>query len=181
MKASKWLLVLLATVVPSLYAFADDAASSPKPAATLEKNNSWSFSSSDRAPTKFVYVVIRKNGNHWDVERVTDRRPTLNRNDEAEPFLVSSDFQQWTNYFSDNIINCNSFEAEETSEKTVCTSAFRGNKVAMQVFRILFGNNPNAGKTPVGYDVDKTTAAIQSIRPEQATQKLDAFEHGEVN
>jgi hypothetical protein len=138
----------------------------------LEANNAWHVFEV-RDIENPVYVTIKQSGNHWEIEGLYDYPPKLSRSQNEELFMATRDFQQWKNAYVDMIIDCDTFEVRESDYQSVCSSRFGEKKAGRAILGTFCGGS---GKIAVGYNTGKVAAAIHSIRPEQAQEKLTAFE-----
>ncbi|CAB3804866.1 hypothetical protein [Pararobbsia alpina] len=90
--------------------------------------------------------------------------------------MATRDLQYWKNAYVDYVVDCNSFEVQQSDFQSTCTSRFGEKKAAQAIIGALFGK---AGSVAYGYNTDKVAAAIHSIPPEQAERKLTIFEKSE--
>jgi len=165
---------LLLAASLSAPALAGDAA----PGLELERNNNWTVEITNKPTIQSpLYVTLRQAGQHWEIDGMYDAAPTLARSQKLELLIASRDLQQWSNAYTDRVVNCDSFEAREADFHSVCTSTLAEQQSAGSAVAgiLLFGGN---AKRPVMYNRDKVTAVIRSIRVGQASAKLDAFEQG---
>lgn len=149
--------------------------SSEAVAGNLEVNNGWNVFNT-RSIENPIYVTIRSEGSHWEIDGLYNSFPRLLRSQKVELFMATRDLQQWKNAYVDMINNCDDFEVKESDYQSVCTSGFGEKKVGRAVIGTFFGGD---GKVAFGYNAGKVAAAIHSIRPEQAQEKLTAFEKSE--
>jgi len=158
-------------------AFSDEPASGVQSSA-LEVNNSWQvwgvFKNHD-IPNP-IYVTIRPSGRHWDIDGIYDYLPQVLRSDDVELFMATRDLQFWRNAYAERVIGCDNFEVKESDYQSTCTSRFGERKTAQAIVGAFFGRN---GGVAFSYNTDKVAEAIHSIRPEQAEEKLNAFEKSE--
>ncbi len=160
-------LMSIAALAMSVPVLADEAGA-------LEANNAWHVFDTSRIENP-VFITIRQTGNHWVIDGMYNGAPRLMRTQDVELFMASRDLQQWKNAYTDMIVNCDDFEVRESDDQSVCTSRFGEKKVGRAVLGVFFGGT---GKVAYGYNTDKVAAAIHSIRPDEALQKLTAFEKG---
>jgi len=163
--------ISIAISFPALSAEPQSAASVDK----VEVNNSWRVFEGGEIENP-VYVTIKNSGNHWDIENIYDYLPLLRRSQHVELFMATRDFQQWKNAYIDMANDCEDFEVKESDYQSVCTSVFGEKKIGRAVIGVLFGGT---GKVLFGYNKKKVSAAIHSIRPEQAQEMLTTFEQSE--
>ena len=147
---------------------------------SLEKNNSWSVKISNKPDfVNPIYVALKKVDNHWEIDGIFALPPQISRSQQLELFMSTRDLQRWGNAYTDSVINCDSFEIKEADFSSVCTSSLSEKRSAKSAaLGMLFGGN---GSQPIVYSKEKVTAAIQSIPPRQAREKLTAFEQGRPN
>jgi len=152
-----------------------ELASEDKPLPVLEVNNAWKVfeGKTIRAP---LFVKIEPRDSYWEITEIQEQPIKIPREDAGEMFVVSRDFQYWEAHGPKSAVQCNTFEAREYRYKTPCTSALTEKKVRRAILGVLFANLDTGGEVPIGYDEDKVTAAVRSIRPEQAQAMLDAFD-----
>jgi hypothetical protein len=146
----------------------------------LEKSNNWSVQISNKPDfANPIYVSLKKAGNHWEIDGIFALPPQIQRSQQLELFISTRDLQRWGNAYTDSVINCESFEIKEANFSSVCTSSLSEKRSAKSAaLGMLFGGN---GTQPIVYSKEKVTAAIQSIPPRQALEKLVAFEQGRSN
>lgn len=137
------------------------------------KKNSWVFSADRTTKPGWLYVTIKPQGDIWVISSLDRRAPAeIAKESPLEPFIVSPDFQQWSNYYTDNIGNCGSFAMRDSPLKSVCSSALNGkNRNKTGVGRLF--SNASSGR----YDADQVNAAINAIDPADALPLLEAIEH----
>lgn len=140
----------------------------------LEVNNAWHVFETRNIDSP-LFVTIKQVDAHWEITGIHESPPQIPRNDSTELFTASRDLQQWGAYGPQSMTACDSFEAREYPYKTVCSSVFSERKTGRAALGILLYKLGTNG-VPVGYDSDKVTAAIRSIRPAQAEAILTAFE-----
>ena len=142
-----------------------------------EHNNDWAVEISNRPEVKSpLFVTLKQVGEHWEIDGLFTSPPKIPRNQKLELFMVTRDFQRWSNAYVDRVINCDTFEAREADFHSVCTSALSEKQSAgSAAVGMLFGGS---GSRPIVYNREKVAAAIHSIRVEQATTMLTAFEQG---
>ncbi len=155
-------------------------ASAQEQTAILEKNNNWSVQISNKPDfANPIYISIKKVNSHWEIVGIFSQPPQIPRSQQLELFMSSGDLQRWGNAYTDAVINCDSFEIKEADFSSVCTSSLSEKRSAKSAtLGMLFGGN---GSQPIVYSKEKVTAAIQSIPPRQALEKLTAFEQGRPN
>lgn len=146
----------------------------------LEKNNNWSVQISNKPDfANPIYIAIKKLGRHWEIAGIFPRPPQILRSQQLELFMSTRDLQSWGNAYTDTVINCDSFEIKESDFSSVCTSSLSEKRSAKSAaLGMFFGGN---GSQPIVYSKEKVTAAIQSIPPRQALEKLTTFEQGKPN
>lgn len=123
-----------------------------------------------------MLVVIKpvQNENRWTLEalgQISDIK--VEKASDLEPFVVSADFQNWSNYYQDNIGNCDSFNVQDSPYKSVCFSRLAGKNNTKAMIGLLFGGSGQAGQR---YDTELVEQAINSIDPADVASKLDEFE-----
>lgn len=150
----------------------------PTTAATGKvKLNNWTFTSTrGRVPEGWYYVSIRRSDDKWVINSL-NRTPAwgeIHRESSIEPFVVSPDLQQWTNYYHDKIGNCDSFAVQNSTEKNVCFSQFaQQTSAGKSMLRVLMGGQ---GLRMQEYQADLVNAAINSIDPVDAIKWLEKAE-----
>lgn len=136
------------------------------------KKNSWVFAAASTPKPGWLYVTIKPQGDTWVIGSLDRRAPEdLAKDSPLEPFIVSPDLQQWSNYYTDNIGNCDSFAMRDSPSKSVCSSSLNGKNSGKTGAARLF-SNASAGR----YDVARVNAAIGSIDPADALPLLEAIE-----
>ncbi|MEM5386805.1 hypothetical protein VSR68_24900 [Paraburkholderia phymatum] len=140
----------------------------------LEVNNAWHVFETKNIKSP-LFVTLKHMDAHWEIAGIYEAPPQIARDDSRELFIASRDLQQWGAYGPQGMTGCDSFEAREYPYKTVCSSVFAERKAGRAALGILLYKLSTNG-VPVGYDVDKVTTAIHSIRPEQAQAILTAVE-----
>ncbi|MES4787427.1 MAG: hypothetical protein C4294_18290 [Nitrospiraceae bacterium] len=149
-----------------------------EPTGEWEKNNNWAveITNSPRL-TAPVFVTLRLVGSRWEIAGFYNRPPSISRSQQLELFVASRDMQRWGNAYTNNVANCDSFEAKESDFHSVCTSALSEKQsTGSAVVGLFFGGT---AKRPVSYNTQRVTAAVQSISVKQATAMLTAFEKGQ--
>jgi hypothetical protein len=137
------------------------------------KKNSWEFVAGATNTRGWLYVIIKPQADGWAIASLgREAPPDIAKDSPLEPFIVSPDFQQWSNYYADNIGNCDSFGVRNSPSKTVCSSALIEKPGQHSVARILLGK-VSSGKR---YDAGLVNASINSIDPADALLKLEAIE-----
>jgi hypothetical protein len=155
---------------------ADPASETPDASGPLEVNNQWSVNIANSVKFESpLYVTLKRAGNHWDIDGLYNVPPKLRRSQDLELFMATRDFQQWTNFYTNMRTDCDKFEVLESDFHSVCTSGLAEKKTGLGIVGAFFNGG---GKIPFAYANDKVRAAINSIRPEQATEILTAFEQG---
>lgn len=160
------------------------AAELPSPPASevkdrLEVNNSWSVEISNKNSIQSpVFITLRPVGNHWEISGIFKSAQKIPKSEQLEAFLASSDLQYWSNYYTNAISNCESFEMREYELHSVCSSSLSEQRsLTTAIVGMFFGGS---GKQPIIYNKDKVAAVINSIRVEQAEKMLKAFESGQL-
>jgi len=145
----------------------------------LEANNNWSVTINNElkldAP---LYVTIKQLGNHWAIDHIYSTPPQLKRSVPVELFMATRDLQQWANAYRDMRTDCDKFEVRESEYQSVCTSRLAAQKPGLGILG-LFLNSRSSGRTPFAYTDAMVSAAIHSIRPQEAAASLSAFEQGQ--
>lgn len=160
------------TMLSASMAFSAEQSQSQSPA--LEANNKWHVFEAKKIPSP-LFVILEQLNTHWEIKRIYESPPAIPRDDSAELFVASRDLQYWEAYGPQLMTGCDSFEAQEYPYKNVCTSVFAEQKTGRAALGALFYKLSTNG-VPTGYNAEKVTAAIRSIRPEQAQAILTAFE-----
>jgi len=165
----------VASTVQAVAAGDSELASEDKSLRPLEVNNAWQVFEGQniRAP---LFVKIEPRDLYWEVTDIQERPFKALRDEAGEVFVASRDLQYWEAYGPKSAIQCNTFEAREYRYKSPCTSALTEKKMTRAILGMLFGKFDTNGEVPIGYSSEKVTAAIRSIRPEQAQAMLDAFD-----
>lgn len=145
-----------------------------------EKNNNWTveFSNTLRIASP-LFATLKLVDHRWEIIGLYNTPPEIPRTEKIELFITTRDLQRWSNFYINTVANCDSFEAKQADFHTVCTSALSEKQSARSAaLGILFGGDSTR---PVSYNKRKVTAAIQSIRIEQASEALSAFENGSIS
>ncbi len=168
----------LSTLVITSCVVAGGHASATEPAGEWEKNNNWTVEITNRPKlTAPAFVTLRFVGARWEIAGIYDRPPMIPRSQQLEVFVATRDLQQWGNFYTNRVTNCDSFEAKEADFHSVCTSALSESQSAgSAALGLFFGGN---AKRPVSYNAQRVTAAVQSIAVEQAAAMLTEFEKGQ--
>ncbi len=156
-------------------ALAADTSAASQIAPALDVNNQWSVNvgNSIKVSQEWFYVAIKRVENHWEIQKIYDRAPLIDRSQPVELFAATRDFQQWTNVYLEMRTDCDKFEVRESDAHSVCTSSLAEKKPGLGMVGLLFGGS---GGAPFAYTDDKVKAAINSIPTQQALVKLTEFE-----
>lgn len=139
------------------------------------QKNQWVFQANNQpVPPRWLYVTIKAENGGWVIDRL-ERTPPENilKESSLEPFIVSPDFQRWSNYYTDRIGNCESFALQDSPFKSVCFSQFAGKNTTKALVGLLFGGSGVAGQQ---YDAEQVNQAITRMDPEEALRELERIE-----
>lgn len=143
----------------------------------LAPRNNWTFTENYKEVTKnwlLVTIDINNNEKSWDIFDIQPlSKIEIHRDSSIEPFVVSPDFQKWTNYYTNNIGNCDSFGVQNSETKNICFSKFSRKNVKKALIGVFFGGS---GEIGVSYDEDMINNAIRSIDTENAIKALEKYE-----
>ncbi|WP_146010077.1 hypothetical protein [Burkholderia sp. WAC0059] len=171
--------LLTSSAILALALIARPAFCEGTPAQPLEVNNAWGvldhYIRDTASPV--LFVVLKRDGAHWDIDTISDRAVDLRKTDDREMFVATPDLQHWSSAYQLMVNNCDSFEMKEDDYKSICTSQFSEKKIGRAIFATVIGSG--RGGVGVSYNTDEVAAAIHSIRPDQAQAKLTAYEQGQ--
>lgn len=138
--------------------------------------NNWTFSANYKEVTN-NWLLVRIDINNEKSWNIVDIQPLskieIQRDSSVEPFVVSPDFQKWTNYYKNNIGNCDSFGVQNSETKNICFSRFARKNVKKALIGVFLGGS---GEIGVSYDEDMINNAIRSIDTENAIKALEKYE-----
>lgn len=141
-----------------------------------ERNNNWTVEITNRPnfTTGYMFVTLQLVGSRWEIAGIYEQVPNIPRSQPLELFVVSNDLQRWGNVYINSVRNCDAFEVKEANFHSVCTSALSEKQsTGAAVVGLFFGGNANR---PASYNLERVTAAVQSISIAQATAALSVFE-----
>lgn len=138
--------------------------------------NNWTFSANSKEVAN-NWLVVSIDNNNQSSWYISDIQPLANidipRDSSVEPFVVSPDFQKWSNYYTTNIGNCDSFGVQNSEIKNICFSRLARKKVKEAFIGLFLGGS---GEIGVSYDSEMVNNAIRSIDSENAIKALEKYE-----